>query len=124
MGARIPVEWRVPIAFAVLWIVPLLVADSILVWTHGRGFLIAAAVSMLLALAGTQALLRRSQVAWWLLVALFVAGVVEWIYRVLRDGLGVQSALWGGLLFVNFALLLSAPMRRFVRLRGWASAPR
>jgi len=118
VGTRIPEEWRVPIAFAVLWVVPLVVADSLLLLTHGRVALVAVAFSILLALAGTQALLRRSHVAWWLLVVLFVGGVAEWVYHVVSHGLGVQWTLWGVLTFVNFALLVSAPMRRFVRFRG------
>lgn len=118
MGTRIPEEWRVPVAFVVLWVVPLLVADSLLVLTHGRVAVVAVALSLLLALAGAQALLRRSHVAWWLLVVLFVAGVAEWVYHVATHGLGDQWTLWGVLTFVNFGLLVSAPMRRFVRLGG------
>ena len=118
MGTRVPEEWRVPIAFAVLWVVPLLVGDGLIVRSHGRAAVVAVAFSLLFALVGVQSLLRRSHIAWYILVVIFLAGIPEWVYHVTKHGLSVAWALWGVLGLANLALLISAPMRRFVGLRG------
>jgi len=115
---RIPKEWRIPVAFVVLWLMPLVVGDSLLLRTHGRAVVFAVGLSLLIGLTGSYELLRRSQLAWWVLVVIFAGGFVEWVYHVDRHGLGVAWALWGALGVVNLCLLVSAPMRRFVRFRG------
>jgi hypothetical protein len=116
--SRVRAEWRVPIAFLVLWIVPVLVADTLFLRTHGRAAAVAVLLSLLLALGGAQAIVQRWPVGWGILVVIYVGGIAQWAYHVVVHGLGVAWALWGVLGFVNFALLVSAPMRRFVRLRG------
>ena len=120
-----PEEWRIPLVFVVLWVVPTFVTGVLLVRTHGRVAVVGVTLSLLFVLAGSQALLRRSRTAWWLLIVFFGAGVALWLYHVGKHGLGIEWALWGVLTFVNFSLLVSAPMRRFVRLRGrFAAGPR
>lgn len=118
MWSRIPDEWRIPLAFAVLWAVPLLVAAARpSFWQRAHGHAeVAVALALLLALVG--ALLRRSRVAWWILVASYVGGVVTWVQHVVNQGLGIAWMFWRVLMLVNIALLVSAPMRRFVRFRG------
>jgi len=116
-------EWRVPIAFVVLWVLPPLVAVIHPAWfwgarTHGHAAEAVTAIWLLIVLVGAQALLQRSRIAWWILVALYLAGVAQWVYYVGRHGLGWAWTLRGVLTLVSFALLVSAPMRRFVRLRG------
>ncbi|MDX6481435.1 MAG: hypothetical protein QOG85_1945 [Gaiellaceae bacterium] len=118
VGTRIPEEWRVPIAFVALWVVSLLVADSLLLLSHGRDVLVAVAFSLLLTIALANALLQRSRVVWWLLVVLSVGGMAEHVFHLVKHGLSVHWALWSVLELISFALLISAPMRRFVRLRG------
>jgi len=63
------------------------------------------------------ALLARSRTAWWILVIFHAIGVVQVIEDSAHHRLGVAATLWGMLTLVSFALLVSAPMRRFVRLR-------
>src|SRR4051794_36503699 len=109
-------EWRVPIAFTVLWVGPFVAAIARPSWWE-RASVPALVFAIALTIVLNGALLTRSRAAWWILVILYVIGVV----RVIQDGaghrLGVASTLWGMLTLVNFALLVSAPMRRFVRLR-------
>lgn len=122
MQSRIPAEWRVPVAFVVIWIVPPLVAVIHPAWwgvrTQGHGAEVPLAISLLIALAAAQTLLQRWRPAWWLLVVLYLVGVATWVGHAVSHGLGIAWALWGVLTLVNFGLLVSAPMRRFVCLRG------
>src|SRR5947209_10923538 len=114
MGTRIPEEWRVPLAYVVLLVVPTLVAGVRFVSTHGRVALVGVALSLLIVLAGAYALLQRSRIAWWLLVVWEGLAVADWVYHVGKHGLGLEWRLGGVLTLVGFALLVSAPMRRFV----------
>lgn len=116
----IPAEWRVPTAFVVLWVLPPVVGVIEHPWWEPEVPLV---VSLLIALVAAQALLRRSQVAWWILVGLYVGALAEWIYHVVSHGAGIAWTLWALLGLVNFGLLVSASMRRFVRFRGWLAPP-
>jgi hypothetical protein len=120
--SRVPDEWRVPIVFVLLWVGPWVIAVAHPSWWYGRlqghAAEVPAAFGLLFALVGSGALLGRDRVAWWILVVLFVGGIAIWVQHVVSHGLGIAWTLWGVLTFVSFALLVSAPMRRFVRLRG------
>jgi hypothetical protein len=75
---------------------------------------------LLLILVGL--LLRRSRIAWWVFVSFGGIGLVTGI---LQDVGQPVSAEWvvGGLLgLIEFGLLVSPPMRRFVRFQGWLAA--
>jgi hypothetical protein len=80
--------------------------------------MVAVAMSLLIVLAGAYALLQRSRIAWWILIVWEGLAVADWVYEVRKHGLGMGSTLLGVLTLVSVALLVSAPMRRFVRLRG------
>jgi len=115
--SRIPEEWRVPIAFAVVWVVPFVVEVARpSLWERAPLFGLAVSVALFIVLVG--ALLSRSPAAWWILVVIYVAAVATWVQHVVSKGVGTAWTLWGVLTLVNLALLMSAPMRRFVRLRG------
>lgn len=120
--SRIPAEWRVPIAFAVLWVTPFVVTVSRPSWwerLHGQGSeRVGVAFSLVFLIVLIGALLSRSRFAWWVLVVIYLGGFASWLQHVLGQGLGASWTLWGGLALLNFSLLVSAPMRRFVRLRG------
>jgi hypothetical protein len=75
-------------------------------------------ISLLIALVAAQSLLQRWRPAWWLLVVLYLVAVATWVGHLVNHGLGIAWALWGLLTLIGFGLLVSAPMRRFVRLRG------
>ena len=63
-------------------------------------------------------LLRRSRIAWWVFVSIFAVGVVS---DVVYLGGHHVTAAWvvGGVVgLVEFGLLLSPPMRRFMRFHG------
>lgn len=118
----VPAEWRVPIGWAFLWVGPAFVAAVHPSWWGARtgsdAARVSAAFGLLIAVVGAVALLQRSRVAWWILVALEVFGFAIWLEHVVKHGLGVLWALSGMLSLGTLALLVSAPMRRFVRLRG------
>ena len=123
MPSRVPGEWRVPIAFAVLWVVPLIVAvarPSFWARTHGHAEpFVVLALFVLLVLA----LLQRSRFAWWTLVVLYVVGGLPyWIQQVVSGGLSIGSTISAVLGLAQLALLLSTPMRRFVGVRGRLAA--
>ena len=86
--------------------------------TQGRAAEVPVAFGLLIALVGVKELFERSRVAWWILVVFYVAGIATWVQHVVTQGFGTPWTLGGVLTLVNFALLVSAPMRRFVGLRG------
>lgn len=120
---RVPEEWRIPIAFTVLWVVPLIVAvarPSFWARTHGHAepFVVLALFALLVV-----ALLQRSRFAWWTLVVIYViGGLSSWIQKVASGGLSIGWTIWAVLALAQLALLLSTPMRRFVGVRGRLAA--
>jgi hypothetical protein len=120
MTLRLPEEWRIPIAFAVLVIGGLLYSASH-AWFWQRAHDMAwIAGPLLLVLVGL--LLRRSRIAWWVFVVFSGPGLVTWI---LQGVGGPVSTGWvvGGLVgLVEFGLLVSPPMRRFIRFHGRLAA--
>lgn len=113
---RLPEEWRVPVAFALL-VVGGLVYSASHPWfwqrAHDMAWIAGPVTLILLGL-----LLRRSRIAWWMFVLIFAVGVVS--DAVHASGHDV-SAAWiaGGVVgLVEFGLLVSPPMRRFVRFHG------
>ena len=119
MTLRVPAEWRVPGAFALLVIGGLIYsASQAWFWqrAHDMAWIAAPPVLILLGL-----LLRRSRIAWWVFVVFSSVGLVTWV---LQAG-GRVSPEWvvGGLLgVVEFGLLVSPPMRRFMRFHGRLAA--
>ena len=123
MVSRVPKEWRVPIAWAVLQVTPLVIEIARPSrWHRAHGYAEAIAVALLLVLV--LAVLRRSRVAWWILVVLSFGAYASWLKQVSGHGFGVAWVLSSVLSLVSFFLLLSTPMRRFVRVRGrFAASP-
>jgi hypothetical protein len=114
--ARLPEERRVPAAFALL-AVGTLIFDASHEWFWQHVYDTApVAGALILVLLGL--LLLRRRFAWWVFVAFSGIGLVSWLAHVSDHAI---SSAWvvGGLLgLVEFGLLVSRPMRRFVRLRG------
>ena len=117
---RLPDEWRPPVAFALL-VIGGLVYSASHAWfwqrKHDMAWIAAPLVLILVCL-----LLRRSRIAWWVFVVFSGVGLVTWV---LRDAGGGVSTGWvvGGLVgLVEFGLLVSPPMRRFMRFQGRLAA--
>ena len=88
-------------------------------WQHAHDTAPVAA-ALILVLLGL--LLLRRRFAWWVFVAFSGIGLVSWLTHVSSHEI-TAGWLAGGLLgLVEFGLLVSPPMRRFVRLRGRLAA--
>jgi hypothetical protein len=116
--SRLPEEWRAPIAFAALWVVRLVVAVARPSWWNRLHGHVEALLALLVLLALLGWLLRRSFVAWWIFVVIYVASIPTVIQHVVDYGLGVAWTTSALLTVASFVLLVSAPMRRFVGFRG------
>lgn len=84
-------------------------------WQHAHD---TALVSAALILVLLSLLLLRRRFAWWVFVVFSGVGLVSWLAYVSSH---VITSAWlvGGIAgLVEFGLLVSAPMRRFVRLSG------
>lgn len=117
MALRLPAEWRVPVAFALL-VTGGLVYSASHAWFWQRKHDMAWIAGPLLLVLLVGLLLRRSRIAWWLFVVFSGIGLVTWI---LQDVGGQVSTGWvvGGLVgLIEFGLLVSPPMRRFMRFEG------
>lgn len=114
--ARLPAEWRVPAAFALLAVGTLIFdASHAWFWQHAHDTAPVAA-ALILVLLGL--LLLRRRFAWWVFVVFSGIGLVSWLSHVSSHEM-TSAWIVGGLLgLVEFGLLVSRPMRRFVRLRG------
>lgn len=66
----------------------------------------------------TWLLLRRSRVVWWLFAIASGSGLVTSLVHLSIDPVTTVDAVGGLISAVQLALLLSPPMRRFVRFRG------
>jgi hypothetical protein len=114
--ARLPEEWRVPAAFGLLVIGTLIFeAAHASFWQreHDMAPIVAALILSLLGL-----LLRRRRFAWWVFVAFAGIGLVSLVAHLSTQEITGAWVLGGLLGLVEFGLLVSPPMRRFVRLRG------
>ena len=115
MATRLPEEWRAPAAFAALCLGSLIYeAIHRSFWQRAHD---TAPVAALLILALLVLLLRGSRFAWWVFTAFTGLGLVTWIVGMPNHA----DTAWivGGLVgLVEFGLLISPGMRRFVGLRG------
>jgi hypothetical protein len=116
VGHRIPEEWRVPAAFALL-VVGTLIFDAAhpSFWQRAHDTAPVAAALLLLLLG---LLLRRRRFAWWVFVAFSGIGLVTWLVHVVGHGASTGWVVGGVVGLVEFGLLVSSPMRRFVRFHG------
>jgi hypothetical protein len=116
MTPRLPEEWRVPAGFAALSVGVLIYdAAHASFWQRAHDTAPMAAMLVLL-LVGL--LLRRSRFAWWVFALFSGIGLVTWPIHAASHPV---SAAWivGALVgVVQFGLLVSPPMRRWVRLRA------
>lgn len=114
--ARIPEEWRVPAAFALLAVGSLIFdASHAWFWQHAHDYAPVAG-AVILVLLGL--LLLRRRFAWWIWVAISGIGLVSWLAHVSSHEITTAWVVGGLVGLVEFGLLVSRPMRRFVRLRG------
>ena len=63
-------------------------------------------------------LLRRSRFAWWVFVLVGAAGLLGWLIHAATHGASASLVVGALVGAVELGLLLSPPMRRFVRFRG------
>jgi hypothetical protein len=67
-------------------------------------------------------LLRRSRVAWWIFVSFSGVGLVTWGIQEAGRSVGAGRVVAGLVGIVEFGLLVSPSMRRFVRFQGRLAA--
>lgn len=105
-----------PAAFGLL-IVGSLIYDAAhaAFWSRAHNTAPFAGIVILILLA---LLLRRHRFAWWVFVVVSALGFVTWMTHALSHGAGTGWIVGGLLGVVQFGLLVSPPMRRFMRLRG------
>ena len=109
-------EWQVPAVFAVL-VVGSLIYEAAHVWFWQRAHdMVWLAAPLLLVLLGL--LLRRSRFAWWVFVVMSGAELVTWVVDMSSHAVTAQWVIGGLVGLVQFGLLVSRPMRRFVGFRG------
>jgi hypothetical protein len=109
-------EWRVPAAFALLS-VGTLAYDALHAWFWQRAHDTApVAAALILILLGL--LLRRSRLAWWVFVVFAGIGLVTWVAHVSAHWTSTGWVVGGVVGLIEFGLLVSPSMRRFVRFRG------
>jgi len=116
MAWRLPEEWRVPVAFVVLS-VGTLIYDAAHAWFWQRAHNMAPAAALLILLL-LGFLLLRWRFAWWVFVVFSGAGLVTWVAEAPTHEVSSGWVVGGLLGLVEFGLLVSAPMRRFVGFRG------
>lgn len=116
VAPRLSEEWRVPAAFALL-VVGTLIFDAAHSWFWQRAHDTAPVAALLLLLL-LVLLLRRSRFAWWVFVAFSGIGLVTWVVHVSGHGASIGWVVGGLVGLVEFGLLVSSPMRRFVRFHG------
>jgi hypothetical protein len=114
--SRMSEEWRVPAAFALIS-VGTLVYDAAHAWFWQRAH-DAAPVAAVFILILVGLLLRRSRVAWWVFVSFAGLGLVTWVTHISGRSLSVGWVVGDVLGVIEFGLLVSSPMRRFIRFRG------
>ena len=118
---RLPEDWRVPAVYAAISVGGLLY-DAAHGWfwhgAHDTASLAAAFLLLLLVL-----LLRRKRFAWWMLVVVSAFGLITAPLQFAGGPVGRQVVAGYVLGLIEFGLLVSAPMRRFVGFH-WRMAPR
>jgi hypothetical protein len=118
---RVADEWRVPAVFALVY-VGVLAYDAAhrSFWqrAHDTAPIAGALLLLLLVL-----LLLRRRLAWWALLAFSGVGLVIWVVHVSTRPVTVGWVIGGFVGAVEFGLLVSPSMRRFVRLRGMEVSP-
>jgi len=116
VALRVPEEWRVPAAFALLCVGTMIYdAAHASFWQRAHDTAPVAALFILLLLG---LLLRRRRFAWWVFVVFSCIGLVTWVAHVSGRQLSTGWVVGGLFGLVEFGLLVSPPMRRFVRFRG------
>jgi len=123
VGSWLDTEQRVPAVFTLLWVGGLVYAvahPSFWQRAHDMAWL---AVPLLLIL--DVFLLRHSRVAWWLFVVLLGSGVVTEVVHLAHQHVSATWLVGAALGLVEFGLLVSPQMRRFVHFGGkLAPSPR
>lgn len=113
---RLSAEWRVPAAFALLS-VGTLVYEAAHAWFWQRAHDTAPVAGGLILLLLALLLLRR-RFAWWVFVVFSGVGLVTWVAHITGHQMSTGWLVGGFIGLVEFGLLVSPPMRRFVRFRG------
>jgi hypothetical protein len=116
VALRLPEEWRVPVVFALLSVGTLIYdAAHAWFWQRAHDTAPAAALVILLLLA---LLLRRHRFAWWVFLVFSGTGLVTWVAHASTGQISSGWIVGGVLGVVEFALLVSPSMRRFVGFHG------
>jgi hypothetical protein len=109
------------VSFAVL-VVGSLIFDAAHGWFWQRAHDIAP-VAALLALALVVALLRRSRAAWWVFVIADATSLPSFVAHAVTKHVTVGYLVGLAFWISELAILLSAPMRRYVGVGRWRSSP-
>jgi hypothetical protein len=109
-------DWRIPVLFSLIPVGSVVYAAAHAWFWQRAHDTVWAAAPLLLVL--TAQLLRRSRLVWWFWVIASGAGVLTWVVDLSTHTVTTRLAVGGFIGLLEFGLLLSPPMRRFVRLRG------
>jgi hypothetical protein len=120
VALRLPEESRIPAAFVLLSIGTLIYDAAHRSFWQGAHDTAPEAALLLLLLLGL--LLLRLRFAWWVFVIFSGVGLVTWVAHISLHKITTGWVVGGLLGLVEFGLLISPPMRRFVRLRGRLAA--
>ena len=109
-----------PVAFT-LFVIGGLVYSASHAWFWQRAHDMAwLAAPLLLILLGL--LLRRSRIAWWVFVVFSAVGLITWVFQAAGQPVKTEWVVGGLVGLVEFGLLVSPPMRRFMRFQGRLAA--
>jgi hypothetical protein len=114
--AALPEDWRVPVLFSLIPVGGVAYAAAHAWFWQRAHDTVWVAAPLLLVLTGL--LLCRSRLVWSFWVTASGAGVVTWVVDISIHAVTTRLVVGGLIGLVEFGLLLSPPMRRFVRLRG------
>jgi hypothetical protein len=111
------VDRRVAIVFALSVVAGVIFdATQSAFWQRSHDMAPVGAVLLLLVAA---AILRRHRWAWWFFLIVTVSGLPSWVIHHIVRHPSLASALALTVSLVVLALLLSTPMRRYVRVGRW-----